>query len=68
MMKLSTGQDSTLGNYEKLTRAFFGEGSKPHQLITKKIANSPNGESEEVIQHETQMLQLFGQMITTDTN
>lgn len=54
MMKLSTGQDSTLGNYRKMTTAIFGEDSKAVEFLDKKIAESPNGENEEVIVEESQ--------------
>lgn len=63
MIKLSTGQDSTLGNYLALTKAFMGEDSEPAKFLEKKIAESPNGENEEVIADESQMLQLLGSML-----
>lgn len=57
--KLSTGDDSTLGNYRKLCIAHFGAESKAVQFIDKKIAESPHGENEVVIQNESQMLWLL---------
>lgn len=60
--KLSTGQDSTLGNYMILTRIFFGEGSKAVAYLQKKIDESPNGAGEEVIAEESQMVHLLGQI------
>lgn len=54
MLILSTGQDSTLGNYRKMTAAIFGEDSKAVEFLDKKIAESPNGENEEVIVEESQ--------------
>ena len=38
MLKLSTGDDSTLGNYLKLTEAFLGADSKAAEFLRKKIA------------------------------
>ena len=62
MMKLSTGADSTLGNYRELASAVFGKDSKPVKFLDEKIAASPNGEDEEVIQNEQQMVLLLGTM------
>jgi hypothetical protein len=60
MRKLSTGDDSTLGNYRKLAAAFFGEDSKAVSFLDEKIAESPNGENEEVVADEGQMVHLLG--------
>ena len=62
MTKLSTGQDSTLGNYLMLTRAVFGRESKAVRFLEQKIAESPNGEDEEVISDEAQMINLLAQI------
>lgn len=62
MKKLSTGDDSTLGNYKKLAITFFGEKSKAVTFLNDKIAASPNGENEEVIADEGQMIYLLGSM------
>ena len=62
MIKLSTGQDSTLGNYKDLATAFFGEDSPQVKFLADKIAESPNGEAEEVIADEGQMLLLLMSM------
>lgn len=59
MMKLSTGQDSTLASYLKLCLAVFGKDSPQVQFIMDKIATSPNGAHEEVIAEESQMLYLL---------
>ena len=59
MMKLSTGQDSTLGSYLKLCNIFFGEESEQTKFIMDKIASSPNGAHEEVIAEESQMMFLL---------
>lgn len=62
MRKLSTGQDSTLGSYRKMAVAVFGEDSKAVQFLDKKIAESPNGEDEEVIVEESQAVAMLGQL------
>lgn len=59
MKKLSTGDDSTLGNYRKLSVAFFGEDSGAVKFLDEKIAESPNGEGEEVIADEGQMVMML---------
>lgn len=64
MRKLSTGDDATLGNYRKLAAAFFGEDSKAVKFLDDKIAESPNGEKEEVVADEGQMVYLLGTMAT----
>jgi len=62
MMKLSTGQDSTLGTYLGLAAAVFGESSHQVRFIKQKIAESPRGADEEVITDERQMLYLLVNM------
>lgn len=59
MIKLSTGQDSTLGNYLDMTNAFFGVGSAQSDFILRKVVESPNGLSEEVVAAESQMFMLL---------
>lgn len=59
MKKLSTGDDSTLGNWLKLAKAAFGEDSEPVRMLENKIKESPNGEEEEVIAEEGQFLMLL---------
>lgn len=59
MRKLSTGQDATLGNYRKITAAIFGEDDPTVKFLDKKIAESPNGEDEEVIAAESQVIALL---------
>ena len=56
MEKLSTGDDATLGTYLKIAQLF---GPKAEKLIQNKIDNSPNGEDEEVLADETQMLHML---------
>jgi len=60
MKKLSTGEDSTLGTYKKMCVLF---GKKAEAFIQSKIDESPNGEDEEVIADERQMIQLLGSMM-----
>ena len=59
MQKLSTGQDSTFGNYRKMASLFFGKDSGAVKFLDTKITESPNGEGEEVLTDETQMIQLL---------
>lgn len=59
MTKLSTGADSTLGEYRKLAATFFGADSKAVTFLDGKIKDSPNGENEEVLADEGQMMHLF---------
>ena len=66
MRILSTGQESTLGNYLKISKIFFGEDSKATEFIQFKIDNSPSGENEEVIADEEQMVNLLAQMAYID--
>ena len=62
MNKLSTGEDATLGNYLALSKVFFGEESAAARFLNHKIAISPNGENEEVVADEGQMVHLLGTM------
>ena len=56
MKKMSTGQDSTLGEYRKNAAAVFGEDSKAVEFLDKQIAESPDGADEEVLADEGQMI------------
>ena len=60
MKKLSTGDNSTLGNYRKLASVIFGEKSTAVKFLDKKIEEQ--GENEEVIQDETQMIYLLANL------
>ena len=68
MITLSTGEPSTLGVYRKYAMALTlnNEGSKVVKFFDKKIAESPNGENEEVLADERQMIYAIMQMIMTD--
>lgn len=59
MKKLSTGDDSTLGNYRKLCVIFFGAESPATEFIDKKIEGDPDGANGEVIADERQMVSLL---------
>jgi len=58
MKLLSTGQDSTLGNYRKLAEA-FGMSELALKFLDDKIAAAPHGENEEVLADEGQMIHLL---------
>ena len=60
MIKLSTGENSTLGEYRKIAKIF---GKAAIDFIDEKIATSPNGKDEEVIADESQMLILFAHLV-----
>ncbi|WP_280755761.1 hypothetical protein [Paenibacillus sp. LBL] len=62
MKKLSIGQDSTLGNWRNLCAATFGPYSAPTVFLENKIKESPNGEEEEVLADERQLLHVLGNM------
>ena len=47
----------TLGEYRNLSRMLFGPDSEATQFLENKIAEQ--GENEEVIQHESQMIMLL---------
>jgi hypothetical protein len=62
MNKMSTGADATLGNYKKMAVIVFGEQSPAVRFLNDKIKESPNGENEEVIADESQVIYLLGNM------
>jgi hypothetical protein len=69
MQRLSIGNmPSTLGSYLKLSEIFFGPESVQAQFIREKIASSPNGEDEEVIAEESQMMYLLASLPLKDTD
>lgn len=59
MIKLSTGDDSTLENYRKLCVEIFGENSRATLFIDDQISKSPNGAKEEVTSDEALMVNLL---------
>lgn len=64
MKKLSTGDDSTLGNYRKMAAATFGEGSSAVKFLDEKIKKQ--GEDEEVIADERQVLMALFNMVAKE--
>lgn len=60
MKTVSTGDPSTLGTYKRIA-PFFGD--KAVKFIQDKIDESPNGEEEEVLAEESQMILLLGSMM-----
>lgn len=62
MAMLSVGLPSTLKSYLILCKAVFGEDSVQTKFIQDKISESPNGEDEEVLAAESQMVYLLGSM------
>lgn len=62
MKKLSTGQDSTLKSYRENAVAVFGEDSKAVKWLDEQIEKSSEGENEEVLQDEGQMVMSLAMM------
>jgi len=62
MNKMSTGQDSTLGNWRKMWSTFFGVNNEGYRWLTKAINESKDGENEEVITDEGQLLYALVEM------
>lgn len=62
MNTLSIGMPSNLKSYKKLCDIFFGPESVQASFISRKIAESPNGELEEVVADESQVLYLLQSM------
>lgn len=56
MRKMSDGSPSTLATYREWAALF---GDQAVAFIDRKISESPNGENEEVIADERQMIQLL---------
>lgn len=63
MKKLSTGEDSTLGNWITLSSVFFGAESAPTKFLKKEAEESPNGLNEPVIADEGQLLSVLVKML-----
>lgn len=59
---LSIGMPSTVGSYLKITKIFFGEESTQYQYIKELGDKSPNGENEEIIADEWQMMYLLANL------
>ncbi len=56
---LSTGEKSTLGEYLARSESLFGKNSKACIFLRDKIEENPFGKYGEVIQEETQLVQLL---------
>lgn len=52
----------TLGDYRRFTAYAYGENSGATKYLDQKIAESPNGEDEEVLADEVQMLVLLNNL------
>lgn len=61
MITMSTGKDSTLGNYLEMAELFFGKDSGAVKFLNETIDKSPNGVDEEVIVNEGQMILLLAE-------
>lgn len=59
---MSTGQDSTLGNWRKMWTLVFGEDNKGTRWLDDAIKEAKNGENEEVITDEGQLLYALVEM------
>jgi hypothetical protein len=66
MRKLSTGQDSTLGNWIALSKMTFGETSPATTFLQEKAEKATNGKDEEVIADERQLLHMLMTMATKE--
>lgn len=62
MMKLSTGEDSTLGVWLRLCITIFGEDSSPTRYMSEKIERSPLGHEEPVYADEQQLMHALTMM------
>lgn len=56
---LSTGNKSTLGEYLRMSESLFGKNSKACVFLRDKIEENPFGKYGEVIQEESQLVQLL---------
>ncbi len=56
MKKMSTGEDSTLGNWLKMTKTVFGKDSKAALFLEEKISQAEKGPEEEVLADEGQLV------------
>lgn len=64
MKYISTGQPSTLKTYREITYILGGfKENAATRFLDKKIAKCSNGENEEVIANESQMIYMLMNMI-----
>lgn len=59
MKKLSTGKDSTLGNWIEMSAAVFGEDSEATKFLAIKVEVVNKGLDEEVIANEYQLIMVL---------
>ena len=59
ILKLSTGEDSTLGNYRKYAAALFGEISPAVEYLELKIRQSLKAADEPVLADESQVIAML---------
>lgn len=60
MRKFSDGSDATLATLRQWAGLF---GPKAEAFVDQKIAESPNGEEEEVLADESQLIMLLSSMM-----
>lgn len=65
MRTISTGEPSTLKTYKSIARFF---GPDVIRFIDDKIASNPNGENEEVVAEESQVINLFAAIMKEGKN
>ena len=66
MRKLSIGAPNTLGTWRKLCSLTFGPESAPTKYIEKQISQASNGEQQEVLADEGQLLMVLGGMFVDE--
>lgn len=65
MRTISTGDPSTLGTYRRIVLALTGdEQHGAVRFFDEKIAESPNGEDEEVLADESQVMYLIAELLS----
>lgn len=68
MIKLSSGHDSTLGNWLALVSAVLGRDCPAADFLRAEIERSEKGESEEVLADERQFINVLVNMNRDDNN
>lgn len=66
MNTLSTGQDSTLGNWIRVVQAFFGRDSPALDFLNAEVSKATHGIEEEVIAEERQLIKLLWEIHNAD--
>ena len=62
MRLLNEYPPNTIGYHYLHAKAFFGAETRPCKWLEEKAKESPNGWMEGVVAHETQVVQLLGEM------